>query len=85
VGRQTPANAAGLRGATQNARLGNYLVPVGGDFITAVDGKKVEEENAITKAVTQKHAGDTLDLTIWRDGRSMIVKVTLAEQGEGIL
>jgi len=85
VNRGTPASAAGLRGATQQARLGNYLVPVGGDLITAVDGKTVEEENAITKAVAQKHAGDTLDLTIWRDGRTMNVKVTLAEQGDGIL
>jgi S1-C subfamily serine protease len=85
VARGTPANAAGLRGATQQVRAGNYLVPVGGDLITAVDGKKVEEENAITKAVAQKHAGDTLDLTIWRDGRSMNVKVTLAEQGDGVL
>jgi len=85
VNRGTPASAAGLRGATQQARLGNYLVPIGGDLITAVDGKKVEEENTITKAVTQKHAGDTLDLTIWRDGRSMDVKVILAAQGDGVL
>ena len=84
IGR-SPASAAGLRGATQQARLGNYLVPVGGDFITAVDGKRVEEENAIAKAVAQKHAGDTLDLAIWRDGRTMNVKVTLAEQGDGVL
>ena len=85
VGRGTPASAAGLRGATQQARVGNYIVPVGGDFITAVDGKKVQEENAIAKAVSQKHAGDTLDLTIWRDGRSVDVKVTLGEQSEGVL
>jgi len=84
IGR-SPANVAGLRGATQQARLGNYIVPVGGDLITAVDGKRVEEENAIAKAVALKHAGDTLDLTIWRDGRSMNVKVTLAEQGDGVL
>jgi S1-C subfamily serine protease len=83
VSRGSPAAAAGLRGATQQARIGNYLVPVGGDLITAVDGKRVEEENAIAKAVAQKHAGETLDLTIWRDSRSMDVKVTLAEQGDG--
>ncbi len=85
VNPRSPASAAGLRGATQQVRAGNYLVPVGGDFITVVDGKRVEEENAITKAVAQKHAGDTLDLTIWRDGRTMDVKVTLAEQGDGVL
>jgi S1-C subfamily serine protease len=82
---RSPASAAGLRGATQQVRAGNYLLQVGGDLITAVDGKRVEEEDAITKAVARKHAGDTLDLTIWRDGRSMDVKVTLAEQGEGTL
>jgi S1-C subfamily serine protease len=85
VGRGTPASAAGLRGPTHQVRVGNYLVPVGGDFITAVDGKHVQEENAIAKAVSQKHAGDTLDLTIWRDGRTMDVKVTLAEQSDGVL
>jgi S1-C subfamily serine protease len=88
IGRVTPrspASAAGLRGATQQVRVGNYLVPIGGDFITAVDGKRVEEEDAITKAIARKHAGDTLALTIWRDGRTMDVKVTLAEQGDGVL
>jgi S1-C subfamily serine protease len=74
-----------LRGGTQVVRIGNGLLRVGGDLITAVDGKKVDEENAITKAIAQKHAGDALDLTIWRDGRTMNVKVTLAEQGDGVL
>ncbi|MCU1336396.1 MAG: peptidase and chymotrypsin/Hap [Bryobacterales bacterium] len=83
--RGTPAAAAGLRGGSQVVRIGNGLLRVGGDLITAVDGKRVEEENAITKAVARKHAGDTLDLTIWRDNRSMDVKVTLAEQGDGTL
>jgi len=85
VGRGTPANAAGLRGGNQVVRIGNGLLRVGGDLITAVDGKRVEEENAITRAVSVKHAGDALDLTVWRDGRTINVKVTLAEQGEGVL
>lgn len=88
IGRVTPrspASLAGLRGATQQVRVGNYLVPVGGDFITAVDGKSVDDENAITKAVARKHAGETLDLTIWRDGRTMDVKVTLAGETDGVL
>jgi S1-C subfamily serine protease len=85
VSPRTPAAAAGLRGATQQVRVGNYLVPAGGDLITAVDGKRVEEQDAITRAISRKHAGDTLTLTIWRDGRSMDVKVTLAPQGDEIL
>jgi S1-C subfamily serine protease len=85
VSPRTPAAAAGLRGATQQVRVGNYLVPAGGDLITAVDGKRVEEQDAITRAISRKHAGDSLTLTIWRDGRSMDVKVTLAPQGNEIL
>lgn len=81
----SPASRAGLRGATQQVRVGNYLVPVGGDLITAVDGKRVEEQDAITRAVGKKHAGETLDLTIWRDGRTLDIKVTLAEQNDGVL
>ncbi len=85
VARGTPAADAGLRGGTQVVRIGNGLLRVGGDLITAVDGKKVDEENAITRAVSLKHAGDTLNLTVWRDGHTMEVKVTLAEQGDGVL
>jgi S1-C subfamily serine protease len=85
VARGTPAADAGLRGGTQVVRIGNGLLRVGGDLITAVDGKKVDEENAITRAVSLKHAGDTLNLTVWRDGHTMEVKVTLAEQGYGVL
>ena len=85
VSPRTPAAAAGLRGATQQVRVGNYLVPTGGDLITAVDGKRVEEQDAITRAISRKHAGDSLTLTIWRDGRSMDVKVTLSPQGDEIL
>ncbi len=83
--RNSPASAAGLRGSTQQARFGNYLVPVGGDLITAVDGMPVREENAITKAIARRHAGDSLDLTIWRDGRTMHVKVTLDGEDDGVL
>ncbi len=88
IGRVTPgspAGRAGLRGATQRAQVGNYLIPVGGDLITAVEGKPVQEDNAITKAIARKHAGETLDLTILRDGRTMHVKVTLAGEGDGVL
>ena len=85
VGRGTPASAAGLRGGDQVVRIGNGLLRVGGDLITAVDGKRVEEDNAIARAVALKHAGETLNLTIWRDGRTMDVKVTLAPQGDDIL
>jgi S1-C subfamily serine protease len=78
----SPAAAAGLRGGTRRVQVGNYLVDVGGDLITAVDGKPVDQEDAITRAISKKHAGETLDLTILRDGRSLNVKVMLGAQSD---
>ena len=34
------------------------------------------------RALSRKHAGDTMTLTIYRNGRSMDVKVTLGEAPE---
>jgi len=78
--RGTPAESAGLRGASREVIIGNYRVPVGGDLITAIDGKPIKDKDAITRATSAKHAGDPLTLTIYRDGRSMDVKVTLGAE-----
>ena len=58
--------------------VGNAQVAVGGDFITGVEGKPVTQEDALTRAIQRKHAGDTLDLTVLRNGRTINVKVTLS-------
>jgi S1-C subfamily serine protease len=78
----TPAQRAGLRGSSRETIIGNYRVPVGGDLVTAIDGKPVKNQSAITQAISAKHAGDTMVLTIYRDGRNMDVKVTLGEAQE---
>jgi S1-C subfamily serine protease len=75
----TPAERAGLHGANREVIVGNYRVPVGGDLITAIDGKQVKDKDAITRAISSKHAGDVLTLTIYRDGHALDVKVTLGE------
>jgi S1-C subfamily serine protease len=82
VGRGSAAEQAGLRGPNDAVIVGNYRLGVGGDFITAIDGKPVEQEDAITRTVSRKHAGDVITLTIFRNGRSMNVKVTLGEATE---
>ena len=57
-----------------------WRVPVGGDLVTAIDGKPVKDRNAITRAISSKHAGDLLMLTIYRDGHNVDLKVTLAAE-----
>ena len=79
------AEAAGLHGARRAVYIGNQEVGIGGDFITAIDGKKVTEVDAVTRALAKKHAGDILDVTIFRGGRSLDVKVKLSEGSGDVL
>ncbi len=76
--RGSPAAAAGIRGSTRRVRVGNYLVDVGGDLIMEVDGMPIDRDNGISRVAARKHAGDTIVLTIYRDGKTMKVNIKLA-------
>jgi S1-C subfamily serine protease len=82
VGRGTAADTAGLRGYREVVAIGNQELGVGGDLITAIDGKPVVEPDAVTRAILRKRPGDTIDLTVYRSGRSLNVKVKLGEAPE---
>ncbi len=82
VKRGTAAEQAGLRGKTENVRVGNSILGIGGDFITAIDGKQITETDAIIRALARKRPGEILDLTIYRNGKSMDMKVKLGEAPE---
>ena len=60
-------------------QIGNAQLLVGGDLITSIDGKPVDRNDAITRALGKKHAGDTIDLTIFRDGRTTNLRIKLGE------
>jgi len=82
VARGSAADAAGLRGANSAVVVGNQQLGVGGDLVTAIEGKAVEEPDTLTRAIARKRPGDILDLTVFRGGRSMPVKVKLGEAPE---
>jgi S1-C subfamily serine protease len=79
VARGSAAEAAGLRGAREMVAIGNQQLGVGGDLVTALDGKPVSEPDAVTRTISRKHPGDQLDVTIYRNGRTAVVKVKLGE------
>jgi S1-C subfamily serine protease len=85
VVRDSPAARAGLRGADRRVRVGNALLNWGGDYITHVDGKPVVNGNDVSQAARKKHAGESIELTIFRGGRSMKVTITLAALDESIV
>ncbi|HWR53047.1 MAG TPA: trypsin-like peptidase domain-containing protein [Bryobacteraceae bacterium] len=79
VERGSAAQAAGLRGAREWAVIGNAEVPIGGDLIMAIDGEPVTARDALTRAMSRKRAGDTMNLTIYRAGKQMKVQVKMGE------
>jgi S1-C subfamily serine protease len=79
----TPAARAGLRGATRVVSVGRYRIPVGGDIITHVDDQPAPTLEELTVYLeTQTQVGDTVSLTIVRDGQEQTVQMTLAERAQ---
>ncbi len=78
------ADAAGLRGGTERAYLGNKLIMLGGDLIVAIDGEKVEDEMDLSQMMNSHRAGDTVKVTIYRNKKKMELSVALAEAREQV-
>jgi putative serine protease PepD len=73
------AARAGLRGGRETVQIGNAQLVVGGDLIMAIDGKPVDRDDAISRSLSRKKAGDALELTIFRSGKTSVIRVTLGE------
>jgi S1-C subfamily serine protease len=79
-----PAARAGLRGSQRRARVGNYMVGVGGDIIVALDGEKIASVDDLTAFLDErKKAGDDVRVEVLRDGNPVTVVVKLGELPEG--
>ncbi|HIQ02314.1 MAG TPA: PDZ domain-containing protein, partial [Anaerolineales bacterium] len=77
----SPAEEAGIQGAARVVRFGRYRLPLGGDIITAINGEPVAGFKELTVYLeTETQVGDTVEVTLIRDGQEMTVKVTLAER-----
>ena len=77
----SPAAKAGIRGASGWVRIGRRSqLPVGGDIITAIDGRPTNDLQALTLYLEMETAiGDTVELTIIRAGEELRVRVKLTE------
>jgi S1-C subfamily serine protease len=75
------AARAGLRGGRQEVQIGNAQLVVGGDLIMSIDGKPVDRNDAISRALASKRSGDALELTVFRNGRTINIRVHLGDEG----
>jgi S1-C subfamily serine protease len=79
VERNSPASLADLRGPNRAVIAGNHRILIGGDLIVAVDGQSVESTDSLQRVLNRKRVGDAMDLTIYRNGHTQHVRVTLGE------
>jgi S1-C subfamily serine protease len=75
--RGTSEEAAGIHPASQVVAIGNVELGIGGDLIVAIDGKAVDREDALVRAVSQKRVGDTINLTVYRNGAALNIPMKL--------
>ena len=73
------ADRAGLRGGTERAYLGNTPIMIGGDLIVAIDGEKLESQQALAQIMNRHRAGDTVKVTIFRSKKKLEIPVALGE------
>jgi S1-C subfamily serine protease len=83
--RDSPADKAGLRGAQQETILGNRRYLVGGDILTAVDGKAMAHWDDLSAYLEdQAEVGQSLELTVLRDGKETTLAASLEEMPESL-
>jgi serine protease Do len=79
VSPNSPAEAAGLQGSNQEVTIDGQTVNIGGDVITAIDGKPITGmDQLIAYLSSSTKVGQKVTLTILRDGEQQTVDVTLA-------
>jgi S1-C subfamily serine protease len=63
------AERAGLRGVTADGNIG--------DIILSADGQKLNELDDLYRMLDKKQIGDTVNVEVYRGGRTMTVPVKL--------
>jgi len=81
VEKGSSADQAGIRGGDRRIRLGIYRLVIGGDYIVQVDDRKVTGQSEFTSYLLSKKPGDTVRVTLYRNGRKMEIPLRLVAKG----
>jgi len=75
----SPADEAGLLGSDETTEIYGQEVRVGGDIVTAIEGEPIIDfEDLVAYLARYTNVGDTITLTLLREGEEMQVDFTLA-------
>jgi S1-C subfamily serine protease len=73
-----PADVAGVQGGTTPMQLGGREIALGGDVVLAIDDREVRKIDDVLGYLQQAtEVGETVTLTVWRDGQIIEIPVTL--------
>lgn len=81
----SPAARAGVRGAQREVVIGNRRYLIGGDILVAVDGRPTNTwENLSAYLEEETEVGQTVTLTIRRDGQELTLNAVLEDTPESL-
>ena len=73
-----PADRAGLRPSGMSLQMNGRSLPVPEDVIVGIDGTEIESADQLQREVFSRDEGDTVTLTVVRNGEEITVDVTLS-------
>jgi S1-C subfamily serine protease len=73
------AAAAGIRGGNKSMAAGLQELRIGGDVLIAVDGKAITNQMDLNLMLNRSQPGNSVTLTIVRDGKQINIPVKLGE------
>jgi S1-C subfamily serine protease len=75
-----PADKAGIEPGDTKATIEGAEVSLGGDIITEINGKKIAGMEELVEAINAAKPGESLELTVLRDGQTKKATVTLGDR-----
>ncbi len=83
VNEGSPADKAGIRGGDKVTSVNGREIRLGGDTVLKIDDQDVRKiEDILIYLERYKHVGDTVQLTILRDGKPQNINITLTARPE---
>ena len=76
----SPAEGAGMRGGEVEFTLGTLSLLLGGDIVTGINGVPTTDAQRIAPIMRGLKVGDTLTMSVFREGETREVVYTLPER-----
>ena len=80
--RNGSAEEAGIRGGYISSNINGNQIELGGDIIIGIENITIGSVEDIRKALSTKQIGDSVQLTVFRDNRTVEIPVILKEGSE---